>query len=150
GYGMVRAVDPQVALDGLRAVLAAVPSGRTPVVHCCAPGAPLVLLRRTGADLALDTGLLGSKGWESVAVALEDGRTLYAGCVPTTGPPVRAQDVARTLVTRWHELGLPPAGLGRLVVTPACGLAGLTPQGARGVQQVCIDTARELAEQAEA
>ena len=43
--------------------------GRTPVVHCCAPSAPLVLLRRTGADLAVDTGLLGPKGWESVAVA---------------------------------------------------------------------------------
>ncbi len=150
GYGLVRAVDPQVALDGLRAVLAAVPSGRTPVVHCCAPSAPLVLLRRSGADLAIDTGLLGPKGWESVAVALEDGRTLNAGCVPTTGPPVRAQDVARGLVTRWGELGLPLAGLARLVVTPACGLAGLTPQGARSVHQVCIDTARELAEQAEA
>jgi hypothetical protein len=38
--------------------------------------------------------------------------------------------------------------LAGLVVTPACGLAALTPDRARDVQQVCIDSARELAERA--
>ncbi len=145
GYGMVRAVDPQVALDGLTAVLAAAEGGSR-LVHCCAPSAPLVLLRRTGADLAVDTSLLGPKGWESVAVAIEDGRILYAGSVPTTGEAVRAADAAHGLATRWRELGLPSSSLAGVAVTPACGLAGLTPQGARDVQRVCVDTAQALTE----
>lgn len=165
GYGVVRAVDPAVVLAGLQTVLAAssegsesglgaaagAPAARRPLVHCCSPDVPLPLLRRTVADLAVDTSLLGPRGWEGVAVGIEEGMTLYAGCVPSVpsaaGPP-RAQDVAAGLVRRWHELGLPTATLGDLVVSPACGLSGLTPEAARRVQQVCIDVARELAERA--
>lgn len=157
GYGLVRSVDPQVALSALQAVLAAAPPGSTPVLHCCAADAPIVLLRRTGADLGVDTALLGSRGWEGVAVAVEDGRTLYAGCVPTAGAQpsrgdrtVRANDVAATVAERWSELGLPVSRLADLAVTPACGLAGLTPGQARSVQQVCIDTAHELADRSTA
>ncbi len=162
GYGVVRAIEPAVVLAGLQSVLAAssagsepdlgsdagAPVAHRPLVHCCSPDVPLPLLRRTGADLAVDTSLLGPRGWEGVAVGIEEGMTLYAGCVPTapsTGPP-RAQDVAAGLVRRWHELGLATASLGDLVVSPACGLSGITPEAARSVQQVCIDVARELAE----
>ncbi len=148
GYGAVRAVDPQAALTGLQTVLAAAPEGRRPVVHCCAPDAPIVLLRRTGADLAVDTSLLGPRGWEGIAVGVEDGMTLYAGCVPTSGAAPRAQAVVDQLAERWDELGMPLTVLDGVVVSPACGLAGLTPQQARDVQRVCIDTARELAERA--
>jgi methionine synthase II (cobalamin-independent) len=146
GFGRVRAVDPQVALSALETVLAAAPDGSTPVLHCCAPAAPIALLRRTGADLALDTSLLGPSAWEGVAVAVEDGGTLYAGCVPTTGPSPRAQDVAAALTDRWRELGLARERLADVVVTSACGLAGLTPEAAKSVVQVCVDTAQELAE----
>jgi len=152
GYGLVRSVDPQVALSALQTVLAAAPKGSTPVLHCCATDAPIVLLRRTGADLAVDTAQLGPRGWEGVAVAVEDGRTLYAGCVPTAGGrPVRelrATGLAATVADPWSELGLPAALLADVVVTPACGLAGLTPTQARSVQQVCLDTAHELADRA--
>jgi hypothetical protein len=148
GFGMVRAVDPQVALTGLQTVLAAAPENGRSVVHCCAPDAPIVLLRRTGADLAVDTSLLGPRGWEGIAVGVEDGMTLYAGCVPTAGEVPRAQAVVERLADRWRELGMPLDLLGGVVVSPACGLAGLTPQQARDVQRVCIDTARELAERA--
>jgi hypothetical protein len=117
-------------------------------VHCCAAGAPIVLLRRTGAGLAVDTALLTSQGWEGLAVAAEEGRTLYAGCVPTAGPLPRPQDVASAVARRWHELGMPVERLADLAVTPACGLAGLTPEGAAGVTSVCVDVARELAERA--
>jgi hypothetical protein len=147
GFGMVRAVDPQVALTALETVLAAAPEGSR-VVHCCAPDAPIVLLRRTGADLAVDTSLLGSRGWEGIAVGVEDGMTLYAGCVPTSGAAPRPQTVVDRLAEPWHDLGLPVSRLADIVVTPACGLAGLTPGQARDVQRVCIDSARELAERA--
>jgi methionine synthase II (cobalamin-independent) len=149
GYGMVRAVDPQDAVNGLRTVLAAAPEGTRPVVHCCAPDVPIVLLRRTGADLAVDTSLLGPRRWEGVAVGIEDGLTLYAGCVPTAGSAVRPQEVVDRVSSSWREVGLPAGRLADLVVTPACGLAGLTPQQARDVQRVCIDSARELAERAD-
>jgi len=146
GYGLVRAVGAQDALVGLQTVLGAAPEASRSLVHCCAPDAPIVLLRRTGADLAVDTTLLGPRGWEGVAVGIEDGMTLYAGCVPTDGTVPRPRAVADRLVERWRDLGMPVARLADLVVSPACGLAGLTPTHARDVSQVCIDTARELAE----
>jgi hypothetical protein len=43
---------------------------------------------------------------------------------------------------------MPLSLLDGVVVTPACGLAGLTPGQARDVQRVCLDSARELAERA--
>lgn len=148
GYGLVRAVDPQDALNGLTTVLGAAPEGIRPVVHCCAPDAPLVLLRRTGADLAVDTALLGPRGWEGVAVGVEEGMTLYAGSVPADGTVARPKDVANRLDQRWRDLGMAASELSNLVITPACGLAGLTPERARDVSRVCIDSARELAERA--
>jgi len=150
GYGLVRAVDPQDTLDGLETVLGAAPEGTRPVVHCCAPDAPIVLLRRTGADLAVDTALLGPRGWEGVAVGVEEGMTLYAGSVPTDGTLTRPLAVADRLVERWRDLGMPSSELANLVITPACGLAGLTPGRARDVSRVCIESARELAERATA
>lgn len=149
GYGVVRALDPQVALDGLEAVLAVAGEARgEAVIHCCAPGIPLPLLRRTGADLATDISLLSPRGWEGVAVGVEEGMTLYAGCLPTAGPTPRPQAVVDGLVARWHELGMPLASLAGVVVTPACGLGELTPEAARSVHQACIDTAKELSERA--
>ena len=147
GFGTIRAVDRQVALAGLRAVLAGADGGET-VIHCCAPGIPLPLLRQTGADLATDTSLLDGRGWEEVAGGIEDGLTLYAGCVPTAGPVPRAQAVAAGLVSRWREIGMPATTLGGLVVTPACGMAPLTPQVAREIQRTCVDAAKELTERA--
>jgi hypothetical protein len=148
GYGLVRVVDPQDTLNGLETVLGAAPEGTRPVIHCCAPDAPIVLLRRTGADLAVDTALLGPRGWEGVAVGVEEGMTLYAGSVPTDGTLTRPQAVADRLVERWRDLGMPSSELANLVITPACGLAGLTPGRAQDVSRVCIESARELAERA--
>ena len=147
GFGTIRAVDRQVVLAGLQAVLAGADGGET-LIHCCAPGIPLPLLRQTGADLATDTSLLDGRGWEEVAGGIEDGMTLYAGCVPTAGPVPRAQSVAAGLVSRWREIGLAPTTLGGLVVTPACGLASVSPQVARDIQRTCVDAAKELTERA--
>lgn len=147
GYGLVRALDPQTALDGLNRVLAAAVGSAT-VVHSCAPGIPLPLLRRTGAALSLDTALLGPRGWEGVAVAVEEGTAVYAGCVPTQGALPSALEVADALTARWRDLGMPVETLAALTVTPACGLAALTPAQALSVQRVCVETARELTERA--
>jgi methionine synthase II (cobalamin-independent) len=151
GFGRLPSLDPQVAEDGLRTVLeaaAAVAGGRT-VVHCCAVDPPLPLLRAAGAaSLSLDTSLLGPRGWEGVAVAVEDGVRLHAGAVPTDGSRLRVAEVTDRVESAWRRVGLPVADLADVVVSPACGLAGAAPDLARRIQRAAVDASRELAERA--
>ncbi len=146
GFGRIRPVDAQEALPLLQTVLTAA-GERATVLHCCAAHPPLPLLRRTGAGaLSVDTSLLTPRGWEGLAVAAEDGVTLYAGCVATT-PEARVDPVAVAdrVGQAWERIGMPPAHLDRIVVTPTCGLAGLTPAAAIDRQRACLQVAAELA-----
>lgn len=43
---------------------------------------------------------------------------------------------------------MPPAHLDRIVVTPTCGLANLTPAAAIDRQRACLQVAAELASRA--
>lgn len=149
GYGHLRAVDPQTAMTGLRDVLAAVPEGTATVVHCCDPGIPLPLLRAAGVGaVALDVTALTPARWESIAATVEDGVALYAGCLPSdgTGTVRTASDL---VVRGWADAGMSPRGLDALTASPACGLAGLTPDGAWRVQRAAADVAAEWSERAE-
>jgi methionine synthase II (cobalamin-independent) len=148
GFGRIRAIDPTVAAEGLRDVIAAAGDRHT-VVHCCASDVPLVLLRDTGVKaVSLDIALLGPKSWESVAATVESGVDLWAGAVPTDGTDAKVSEVVDPLVAAWHSVGLPQSDLSRVTLTPACGLAGLTPEGARSVQRLAVDAARALTETA--
>ncbi len=145
GYDRVRAVDPQVVVDGLRAVLA-VHDGPT-VLHCCHPRAPLPLLRGTGAGaLAIDLTAASPARWESAAATLEAGTGLHAGVLATDGS-TSDEAARRTLLDGLERAGLGAAALAAVVVTPTCGLAGLTAEGARRVQRAALDTARRLIEE---
>ncbi|WP_457252375.1 methionine synthase [Pedococcus sp. P5_B7] len=149
GYGHLRAVDPQTAMTGLRDVLAAVPAGTATVVHCCDPGIPLPLLRATGVGaVALDVTALSPARWESIAATVEDGVALYAGCLPTDGTGT-VRSASDLVVRGWSDAGLAPRGLDALTATPACGLPGLTPEGAWRVQRAAVDVAAEWSERAE-
>ncbi|XVX21435.1 methionine synthase [Actinomycetota bacterium] len=142
GYGTIRAVDPQVVGAALTEVLDA--AGEGALVHCCDRGIPIPLLRGSGAaGIALDTSLLTPAGWESVAASVEAGTTLYAGCLPTDGS-LGPSTVAERLTRTWDELGLDPQLLDGVVVTPACGLAGQSIDGAVRLQRNAIDAARHL------
>ncbi len=148
GFGRIRAVDPTIAAEGLRDVIAAAGDRHT-VVHCCAPDVPMVLLRDTGVNaVSLDTALLGPKGWESVAATVESGVELWAGVVLTDDTGVKVADVIDPLVEAWRRVGLPLSDLSRVTLTPACGLAGLSPSGAHSVQRLAVDSARALTETA--
>ncbi|MHB8186978.1 MAG: uroporphyrinogen decarboxylase/cobalamine-independent methonine synthase family protein [Dermatophilaceae bacterium] len=148
GFGRIRAIDPTVAAEGLRDVVAAAGDRHT-VVHCCAPDVPLVLLRNTGVKaVSLDTTLLSPKGWESVAATVESGVELWAGGVPTDETRTKVTEVIDPLVQAWRRVGLPLADLSNVTLTPACGLAGLSPSGARSVQRLAVDAARALTETA--
>jgi len=144
GFGRVRAVDPTDVMRGVEAVLAG-HDGDT-VVHCCHPSAPLPLLRATGAGaLAIDLTAATPARWESVAATLDAGTWVWAGCLPTDGSGTDAG--ARALVLEGFErAGLGADALRGLVVSPACGLAALTPEGARHVLRAALDTARRLGE----
>ncbi len=148
GYGRVRPVDPQVLASTLRDAVGA-HDGPT-VLHCCHPHAPLPLLRSTGAGaLSLDLTDASPARWESVATTLEGGTGLYAGVLATDGST--SDDTARrTLLDGLERAGLALDATHGLVVTPTCGLAGLTPEGARTVLRAALDTARRLVEHLEA
>lgn len=143
GYGRMRAVDPRVASEGLAQVIAGL-GELTTLVHCCHPKVPIPVIRDAGAGgVAVDTTLLTAGQWESIAVAIEDGMTLYAGAVASDGSSQR-EEVVRSLLTSWERLGLTGGLLDEVTVTSNCGLAGLTSSAARNVCSVTVDCAREL------
>ena len=152
GFGRIRAIDPTTAAEGLRDVVAAA-GQRYTVVHCCAADVPLVLLRDTGLSaVSVDIAQLSPKGWESAAATVESGVDLWAGVIPTDDPCARGAvsvtDSIGPLVQAWRRVGLPISDLSKVSLTPACGLARLTPSGACSVQQLVVDAARALSETA--
>nr|WP_269329628.1 hypothetical protein [Kineosporia babensis] len=150
GFGRLRAIEEPVVIEGLTTVLEAARSAgavRT-IIHSCAPKPPVRTLLRTGADaLALDISLLDTQRWEQMAEATENGTTLWAGAVPTTGA-ARPQAVADAIWNPWRKLGLDPKSAADVVLTPACGLAGSSPQQARSALKVAREAARILADRA--
>ncbi len=151
GFGRLRAIDEPVVVEGVSTVLdAARAAGAVAtVVHCCADAPPVPVLARTGTDaLSLDVARLGRQGWEDVGVAVEDGVTLWAGVVPTTGPLPSVAAAADAVYSRWRALGLDVARLAGVVTTPTCGLAGGTPADARARLVRTAQSASALADRA--
>jgi methionine synthase II (cobalamin-independent) len=157
GLHRMRSVPASEVSDGLALVVtAAREAGAATVVHCCADDPPVALLRRAGADgLSLDTSRLTPSGWESVAAAVEDGVALWAGAVPSAGDGAGDIEAGRSvgaaadaLVRAWRDVGLALPLLADLVVTPACGLAGATPDGAVAALRAAVAVQGRLAERA--
>ncbi|GAA1161941.1 methionine synthase [Nocardioides aquiterrae] len=132
GFHQHRSVAHPEASAALEWVLeAAAEEGAEPWVHTCAPGTPLGLLRGAGArGLSVDLAVLSAADHDTLGEALERGETVALGVVPATDPAQDPTDAEVTeSVLRWLDmLGLDPHEVGeRLVLTPACGLAGATP-----------------------
>jgi hypothetical protein len=95
-----------------------------------------------------------------VAEAAEAGMGLLTGAVRTepdggkprddSGKPRddsgKPRDTADRVRTLWRRLGLPPATAATTVITPACGLAGVSPAQAREALARCREAARILTE----
>ncbi|WP_394813771.1 methionine synthase [Streptomyces litchfieldiae] len=154
GYRAHRAVDPAVAEETLRGLIAV--AGDDPVVvHCCAAGVPFGLLRRAGATaVSFDFKLLTERDDEALGEAVEGGTALFAGVVGAVGAGAEElSDPAGTVGgvrSLWRRLGLSPGLLTESVtVTPACGLAGASPAYARAALTHCVRAARSLADNPE-
>jgi methionine synthase II (cobalamin-independent) len=145
GYGTVRAVEASVVQQALRDVLAVVPEGAR-IVHCCAAGVPIGLLRDAGADaVSLDTSLLGDRDNEVLGEAVDAGMSLWLGVVPGTDATITL-DTAREPIRRlWGALGFPDDRLATSVVpTPECGLAGASIGYARRALEVLREAGQAL------
>jgi len=146
----VTALNPVAALDEAVAValfdtcVAAV--GADVVVHSCTRALPWNLLQRSAIDaVSVDAGTLVASDLDGIAAFVESGRTVVLGVVAANAPQRRpsVEEVAAAVVAVTDRLGFERSALrDRIGVTPACGLAGATPEWAR----TAIGLAREAAE----
>ncbi|WP_037304766.1 methionine synthase [Amycolatopsis orientalis] len=140
GYGTVPAVPAPEARELLSTVIAGAErvTGQPVAVHCCAEKPPISLLRAAGAHaIAFDFSLLKGASpaqLDEIGEALDSGTTLMLGLVPTTEPgvPVVLRDLVAPVFKLFDRLGFSREILAeRVVPTPACGLAGATPEWMR-------------------
>ncbi len=109
---------------------------------------PWQLVRGAGArGLSADLEMLDAGDMDALAEALEAGETLALGVVPSLGPAT--VPTATTLtgrVLRWLDMvGLDVDVVSEhLVITPACGLAGASPDWARTALALCREVAANL------
>jgi methionine synthase II (cobalamin-independent) len=153
GLSRVREVDEEVLRAKLREVLDA--TRAYTIVHCCAPGYPFGIINGAGADaVSFDLSLLAHRDYDNLAETVERGSGLLIGALPTNGlarPPERPrptpQGTASAVREVWQRIGLPPASCAQqVVITPACGLAGVSPDQARDALRWCREAARILPE----
>lgn len=144
GFGTLRAPQPALAAEHLATVLGV--ADHT-VVHCCAPHAPVALLRRAGAGaLSLDATLLTPSDDDVIGEAVAAGAGLLLGCVPSTDSVLApVSDVLRPVRRLWQRLGFAAEQLPQtVVITPTCGLAGASVGFAREALQHCARAASAL------
>jgi len=99
------------------------------VVHCCAAGVPVELLRPAGVTgVLVDIDRLSSADWDEVGASLEAGVWIGMGALPTD-QALSPDQVARRVLLPLRDLGLEPPVAARVAITPACGLAS-SPRGA--------------------
>jgi methionine synthase II (cobalamin-independent) len=147
GFRRLAPVEPGPAADGLGAILRA--AGVYTVVHCCATGVPFGIIRQSGArGVSFDLSLLRAEDEDRFAEAVEAGTGMFAGVIQPagTGRP-QPSELAKRVIDRWLRIGLPPRRCTeQVVITPACGLAGASPERATAVLAACQEAARLLPE----
>jgi len=166
GLSRLRAVEAETLRERLAQVITAT-HGYT-VVHSCAQAVPFGIIRAAGAGaLSFDLSQLRRGEEDGVAEAAEAGMGLLTGVIPAvpapdagtarrtgqrvpTGPgdgSAEARQAAERVIRLWRRLGLPLATCPQqAVITPACGLAGASPDQARAALTRCREAGSMLAE----
>jgi methionine synthase II (cobalamin-independent) len=146
GWGRLDPLDPAEAQTMLAEVLAAGTSAR--VVHCCAPDIPVQLLLAAGADaVSFDLDLVRDAHLDAYAQAVDAGTHLIVGAVPTSRA-ISGAETAERVATFWNRLGFSVGTMReRTIVSPSCGMAGLTGDASRAASAVAVQAAQRLAEQ---
>ena len=100
-------------------------------VHCCATSPPIELIRSAGVSgVLVDVDKLSGADWDAVGPSLEAGLWVGLGALPTDGV-LGPDQLSRRVLRRLRDLNLDPELLAaQTVITPACGLASATRDGA--------------------
>ena len=168
GLSRLRPVEAETLRERLAQVIAS--TGKYTVVHSCSTAVPFGIIRAAGADaLSFDLSQLRRGEEDQVAESAEAGMGLLTGVVPSelvpedgaaqtrrperagpTGPgdgSAEARQTAERVIRLWRRLGLPLATCPQqAVITPACGLAGASPDQARAALTRCREAGSMLAE----
>ncbi|MBV8861182.1 MAG: methionine synthase [Mycobacterium sp.] len=140
----VAPIDESLAITLLDTCVAV--AGAEVLVHSCAAELPWKVLQRSNIGaISVDAGTLAATDLDAIAEFVESGRAVMLGVVSSSTPVRRpsAEEVAAAVVAVVDRLGFGRSALrDRVGVTPACGLAGATPQWAR----TAIGLARRAAE----
>ncbi|MGD1237183.1 methionine synthase [Mycobacterium seoulense] len=143
-FSPVAPLEEAVAVALLDTCVATV--GGEVLLHSCAPELPWDLLQDSAINaVSVDASTLVAADLDGIGGFVESGRTIMLGVVPSSPPERRpsAEEVAAALVAVTDRLGFGRSALrDRVGVTPACGLAGATPEWAR----LAIGLARKAAE----
>ena len=142
----VHPVDESLAIGLLDDCVATV--GADVVLHSCAPELPWNMMGRSSVHaVSVDVSTLVAADLDGIGEFVESGRTVMLGVVPSSAPDTRpsADMMAKAAVAVTDRLGFPRSVLReRIGITPACGLAGATPEWARAA----IELAQKVADAA--
>jgi methionine synthase II (cobalamin-independent) len=140
GYSRIPPVEDHVLAERLAAVIGEIPEYT--VVHCCAPDASFGIMSSAGADaVATDLSQLRSRDIDELAEAIDGGLGLLAGV-----PAAKPEEMARVVADLWGRTGLDPRPV---VMTPPCGLVGVSPDEAVAALRGCREAARILGDMME-
>nr|WP_280184875.1 MULTISPECIES: methionine synthase [Nocardia] len=147
----VRALPEPEALALLDTVIAA--QSAPVLVHSCAEAPALGLLRRSAAAaIGFDLSTIGTGHLDEVGEALEAGKQLVLGVVPTEpqATTVTWREFAEPGVRLVDRLGFGRRTLAqRVAVSPACGLGGVPLEWSRRALRLAAEIARAYAEEPE-
>ena len=152
GFGTVAAVDESEVGQVLRAIIERLPE--PVIVHCCAPKAPIRLLRDAGARaLALDARMIGTHtaALDEIGETWDAGIPVLLGLVPSSRgvdqPEPTLRELGRPALDLADRVGFARERLAELVLpTPRCGLAGATPEWARRAMVLSRDLGKAFVE----
>ena len=100
----------------------------------------------------MDVATLSAADLDGVGEFVESGRTVLLGCRSATAPAKRpaVEEIATAAAAMTDRLGFPRSVFQeRIGITPACGLAGATPQWARIAIELCQKAADGFAQDPE-